>query len=151
MIKEIREKLNKFSLDIPHGVSYIPSNFWASVRTALNFQNINIVEKKWGFEIHVLNNDMYCFKYLVIYAGHRLGNHYHLKKNETFCVLHGDCELIFDYATSNQQKIRLKDGDTQFVEAGCAHTVFAEKNTIIIEISTHDSPEDSIRLEPFSR
>ena len=44
------------------------------------------IEKAWGYELIICNNDNYCGKLLVFKLGARFSMHYHMKKDETWYV-----------------------------------------------------------------
>lgn len=54
---------------------------------------INNVKKNWGNEEWLVNNDLYCSKYLNLIKGYQCSVHYHAIKDETFYVLEGTVKL----------------------------------------------------------
>src|SRR2546422_651885 len=54
---------------------------------------INVVEKVWGRELWLVNNERYCSKILEISSGGYSSLHYHRVKDETFYILEGSCCL----------------------------------------------------------
>lgn len=64
---------------------------------------INHVDKEWGSEDWLVNNDSYCSKFLNLKKGYQCSVHYHAIKDETFYVLEGMVELqvvnIRDFVT----------------------------------------------------
>lgn len=111
------------------------------------------VAKGWGGEQVLVNNDLYCGKRLFLVAGHRLSWHYHERKDETFYVQSGRCRLYHlppDHPLGNNldyaDVVELTQGQTFHVPPGTRHRLEALEDTWVIEISTRDDPEDSIRI-----
>lgn len=101
-----------------------------------------VVEKKWGKEEWITNNDLYCAKYLHIKKGWRFSLQYHKKKDETFYVLKG---LLF-MEHNDKQKI-IKTGDSERIYPLDKHRLSALKDSIILEISTKHDDSDTYRIE----
>jgi len=99
------------------------------------------VEKSWGHEKWLVNNDLYCGKILFVKKNHRCSIHYHKVKDETFYVLNGEIklELFGDIIT-------LKEGDCYRLPPNSVHRFTAVKDASILEISTHHEDSDSYRL-----
>lgn len=109
-----------------------------------------LVKKLWGYERVIVNHALYCGKILtVIPNGTACSLHYHIKKHETFHVLRGEL-LIQTCGRDKQfapQSLVLHPGSTLVLPPWTAHRFWAEKEVCdFLEISTHDEPEDSIRL-----
>ena len=51
--------------------------------------------------------------YLVIKPGCSRGNHYHKRKEEWFCCLHGKCELILTDTRNNKTKNMILDSSNR--------------------------------------
>lgn len=103
-----------------------------------------IVPKRWGREVILCNNDMYCGKFLEIQPGKSMSNHYHEIKDETFYVLEGYGTVIID----NKQSANFTPGAMFRMEPGMKHKLVNPSEWIllkILEVSTHDDPEDSYR------
>jgi quercetin dioxygenase-like cupin family protein len=56
---------------------------------------INFVQKGWGWESWIANNDQYCGKLLFFKKGKRCSFHYHKKKHETFYVQSGKLLVVY--------------------------------------------------------
>ena len=99
------------------------------------------VEKDWGSESWIVNNDLYCGKILFIKKRHRCSIHYHKNKDETFYVLSGSLLLeLFG------ECMILKEGDSIRLEPNTVHRFTGLEDTKILEISTHHEDSDSYRL-----
>jgi mannose-6-phosphate isomerase-like protein (cupin superfamily) len=114
-----------------------------------------IVNKKWGYEIWIENNDLYCGKHLHALPNKYCSVHYHKNKKETFYVISG--ELALQYSTNLNKEvwdtgivdnIILRKGDSFTLEPYTAHRFTSNTNfpCDFIEISTHHDDSDSYRI-----
>lgn len=114
-----------------------------------------VVNKKWGYEIWIENNDLYCGKHLHVLPKKYCSVHYHKNKKETFYVLRG--ELSLEYSTILEKEawnngvsttVLLKEGESFTIEPYTAHrfTSNTSYSCDFIEISTHHDDEDSYRI-----
>lgn len=109
---------------------------------------INQVEKVWGIEYWVVNNDKYCMKLLQINPGGCCSLHRHPIKDETFYVNEGTCmiEVSGEIQTLNP-------GDSVHIPPETPHRFWVPRgiNAVpceIVEVSTRHDDEDVVRLEP---
>jgi quercetin dioxygenase-like cupin family protein len=102
---------------------------------------MKIVDKSWGREIWLVNNDKYCGKILELNAGYCSSYHCHHKKMETFYCLEGAFTL-------NLQ------GEHLYIVVGALpitiypnqlHSFWANEPTRILEISTTHNERDVYR------
>lgn len=103
------------------------------------------VPKEWGAEYHLENID-YCLKILELKQDFQCSLHYHKKKMETFLILSGYVQL--EAAEGNYI---LTPGEKFRIYPGVEHRFTGLTDAIILEVSTHDDPEDSYRLELSKR
>ena len=110
-----------------------------------------IVTKGWGKEVIYADHEEYCGKLLVYdKAGATSSMHFHKVKKETWYVLQGS----FDYKTidTNTGVINtqvISQGDTITNETFAIHQLTArDDNSIIVEVSTKDNPDDNFRVIP---
>lgn len=116
------------------------------------------VNKAWGHEIWIENNDLYCGKHLHVKPNKWCSAHFHKNKKETFYVIDG--ELILKYSNNMNEDIWnldlvdtiiLKKGESFTIEPYTVHR-FSSNNTDtpcdFIEISTHHDDDDSYRIVP---
>lgn len=87
-------------------------------------------------------NREYCKKILVILPGQFHPSHYHIKKEETFVILHGELEI-----TINGCAKILHKGDIMTVERNADHSFGSKTGCIFEEISTTHYPNDSFYAE----
>jgi mannose-6-phosphate isomerase-like protein (cupin superfamily) len=108
----------------------------------------SIVEKGWGYEVHIENNEDYCAKLLVFEKGKKFSMHYHVDKHETWFVREGKLKFTWiDPANADRVVQELKPGDVVTIHQGIAHQLEALETSCIFETSTHDKIEDSYRVE----
>ena len=107
------------------------------------------VEKTWGYELWIYNDEDYCGKLLVFNKeGDKFSMHYHLKKKETWFVQQGG--FIFKWIDIENGKLNsrtLVNGESVLIERGQPHQLIAlEDNSTIVEVSTEHFDEDSYRI-----
>lgn len=105
------------------------------------------VEKKWGWEFWLENSDKYCAKLLFIEPGFQCSLHYHEIKQETFVVIQG--QVIFTETDVRRRPFTeiLPPGAKRRVMTGTPHRFGSIDGALILEISTHHSDTDVVRLE----
>ena len=102
------------------------------------------VEKIWGYEDIIVNNNRYCGKILTIKRGYRCSLQFHKKKHETFYILSGT--LLIEYGDS---VLEMKEGDILSIPPKTIHRFQPTTSEAkILEISTHHDDRDTVRLEP---
>jgi len=109
------------------------------------------VDKNWGKEYWIENNDKFCAKILCFNRYSKFSAHLHLVKSELFTVLSGEFLFMYiDGETAQQFTRNLKPGDSVFIPTGCVHqvTCLSENGGEIFESSTHHEDSDSIRVLP---
>jgi len=114
-----------------------------------------LVNKKWGHEFWIENNDYYCGKHLRVLPNKYCSAHYHKNKKETFYIIKG--ELVLYYSSNMNrdiwdlnlvEKIILKEGDHFTLKPYTVHRFTSNLDTAcdFIEISTHHDDNDSYRI-----
>ena len=113
-----------------------------------DYQQYPQVEKVWGREYWLENNDSYCAKLLHVRAGYQCSLHYHKIKDETFLVIEGAVTLETTLARHLQPRI-LYAGQKTRIHPYIAHrfTGLAPSGAVILEVSTHHDDADVVRLE----
>lgn len=117
--------------------------------------SLKTVNKTWGYERWIENNDLYCGKHLHVLPDKWCSLHFHKIKKETFYVIRG--ELILTYSKNMDidlmylnvlDKIILKEGECFTIEPYTLHRFSSNTSTPcdFIEISTHHDDNDSYRL-----
>jgi mannose-6-phosphate isomerase-like protein (cupin superfamily) len=108
---------------------------------------IQEVQKGWGKEIWLVNNNKYCGKILKFNAGSKFSMHYHVNKEETFYILDGHLRLkYFDLSNAEEKNEDLYSGDIVDIPQFNPHKIEAIKESTIVEISTHHEDSDSYRI-----
>ena len=107
------------------------------------------VEKKWGYELWIHNDNEYCGKLLVFTKDRsRFSMHYHLQKKETWYIQEG--RFQFNYIDVENGKLKgtqLEKGQSVLIDRGLPHQLIAlEDNSIVFEVSTEHFDEDSYRV-----
>jgi mannose-6-phosphate isomerase-like protein (cupin superfamily) len=107
---------------------------------------IKTVEKVWGTEFWIANNEKYCLKYLYIEPGRSSSLHYHKVKDETFLIDQGYCHLQM-----GDKELVMYPGDSVRLMPETPHRFWIPKGQLdgcmIVEVSTHHDDEDVVRLE----
>lgn len=128
-----------------HNITHHNRQFWTQVFIGLN-SNSKIVKKGWGLEIHIVNNNNYCLKYLVFFKGKKFSLHKHALKQELWLCTWGSFECFLK-KDDFEDYFLFEQGDKIEIMPGTEHQLKALTNCIITEVSTPDYPEDSIRME----
>ena len=102
---------------------------------------VQLVKRDWGSEECLINNELYCCKYLNLKKDYRCSIHYHIDKDETFYILKGEV-LLELFGTS---KI-MKKGDVYRITPYTLHRFIGIKDSVILEVSTHHDDNDSYRI-----
>lgn len=111
------------------------------------FLNPKIVEKLWGREVWIVNNENYCGKILEFRKDHYSSLHYHNEKMETWYVLNG--KIILEYVQNQVPVLKtLESGSIVHLNPKTTHKVTAITDASIIEVSTTHHDDDTIRILP---
>jgi quercetin dioxygenase-like cupin family protein len=106
------------------------------------------VEKSWGYE-QILHNGAYCVKLLVYTRPISSSVHYHEKKTESFFVHSGLFKLATREPAGDTGVVKtLKPGHFFHLPAGTVHMLRCIEPGTVVEASTHDDPNDCVRLVP---
>ena len=107
------------------------------------------VEKKWGHELWIHNDNQYCGKLLVFTnSGNKFSMHYHMLKNETWYVQEGAFQFDWiDTESAERCYTQLQKGDVVYIEKGLPHQLTSLiDNSIVFEVSTEHFDDDSYRI-----
>ena len=105
-------------------------------------ENMTEVEKKWGHEVWIVNNEYYCAKLLHLCRGATSSLHYHPKKRETFYMIEGIAVLVVE----NKSYLLSPYSRPKTIECQDKHSFRGVTDCIILEVSTSHSDEDVVRL-----
>ena len=110
---------------------------------------VKVVEKAWGREEWLCNNNLYCGKLLFINDNKKLSMHFHKDKTESWYVLSGSVIARYiDTTNANIIEFTLHAGDAVQVDPLLPHQIEGVSNAIVIECSTHHEDSDSYRVMP---
>jgi len=101
-----------------------------------NFENYG------AFIIDKVNRE-YCKKIIVMLPNQKHPEHYHIRKEETFELIHGDCLLLI-----KGRVIELKPGEPFLIARNVPHAFKTSGGCVIEEISTTHHKGDSIYTDP---
>lgn len=111
--------------------------------------NVPRVQRAWGCEYWLVNNDQYCGKVLYVEKGKATSLHFHMKKHETMLLEHGSVTLkMIDPETGDQYDIDMQPGDCVEIPPGQPHRILANETSFVHEFSTTHFEEDSRRCAP---
>lgn len=106
------------------------------------------VDKGWGHEVWIANNEEYCGKLLFLKKGKKCSWHYHTLKDEVFYIQSG--KIIVKYSEeddiSKAKEVVLKPGENFHVFRGLRHQMTALEDTELFEFSTQHFDSDSNRI-----
>mgnify|MGYP000846962652 FL=1 len=105
-------------------------------------------EKAWGYELWIINNELYCGKLLVFNKDKSFSMHYHLLKDEAWYISKGKFQYTYiDTETAEYHQIIVKEGDCIHLLPGQPHQMLAiEEGSCIFEVSTQHFDSDSYRI-----
>ena len=99
------------------------------------------IDKAWGWEEVIVNNDLYCGKLLHLNAGAVSSTHSHRYKHETFYVLRGRVRILV-----GGNGYILWEGQSVGVPPKTLHRFQGLEDSVIIEFSTPHSDSDVYRI-----
>ena len=95
-----------------------------------------------AFIIDKVNRE-YCKKIIVMLPNQKHPEHYHIRKEETFELIHGDCSLLI-----KGKVIELKLGEPFLIARNVPHAFKTSSGCVIEEVSTTHHKGDSIYTDP---
>ena len=106
-----------------------------------------IIDKPWGYELIVEQNDKYVMKKLYVESGQRLSLQYHEFKHETMYCIDGEGFLHLG-AGMEERTIALFPGSSHTIPPGTIHRLQAApySHVTVLEASTSEL-DDVIRIE----
>ena len=105
------------------------------------------VEKTWGSEDWLVNEESYCAKILIVNQHCGGSYHYHKNKDETFLCISGAAQLLLGQNGNSAEFHELKPGGSVRIHHHAAHLLIgaSEEPCVLMEISTHHSDDDVVR------
>ncbi len=132
--KEVFEIVKKLTALLTESSVVIPAGSTCEISHHYGIKNYY----KTGVAMLDCINREYCKKILVLLPGQSHPKHYHVKKEETFVILHGDLNMMLN----GEQKL-LHKGDLMTVERNVPHSFSSQAGCIFEEISTTHFQNDS--------
>ena len=126
-----------------HNMTHHGRAFWEIIFSGM-ISGSKIVKKPWGAEIHIANSNEYCLKYLIFFKQKQFSHHSHNLKKELWHCVYGKMECVLENNAGKQYFI-FNQGDKIEIQPNIIHQLQAIKNTILVEVSSRDYPEDSYR------
>ncbi len=105
------------------------------------------VDKGWGYELIIANNENYCGKMLHVQDGKKCSMHFHVKKHETFYIVRGCVIMRLILKGGMIIEKTMSRGDMLEVPQGLMHQFKGIGDADIMEVSTFHDDEDSYRIE----
>jgi len=105
------------------------------------------INKEWGYELIITNNENYCGKILHFKEGAKFSMHFHMEKDETWFVNFGS--FILKWIDTNNADVyeeHLSYGNVIHIHPGLPHQLIAKTEAEIIEVSTQHFDHDSYRV-----
>lgn len=112
---------------------------------------VNEVDKLWGKEAWIVNNEKVCGKFLILKPGFTCSLHMHPIKDEVFFCFTGSCMVYVSKPSDKapdfkeEETVRLEEGDSIRIRPGWFHKFWCLDYCTIIEISTPHSDDDVVR------
>ena len=128
ILSKIEKRMNSWGLKLPETFPD-PLHFGYN-----NFKQIGETE----FNINNNIEQGYCGKFMFRFKGQTCPRHHHRKKHETFFVVKGSIEMELE-----EKRLVLNQGDTQIVSQNEWHEFTAIEDSLILESSKPDLPDDS--------
>jgi mannose-6-phosphate isomerase len=104
------------------------------------------IEKPWGYEKILEQNENYVVKELFMKSGHSCSLQYHEKKHETFYVLEGKMRFYVGQTKDDLSILELGPKEYHTIEPLVVHRMEAIEDCLYLESSTNFL-DDVIRLE----
>ena len=105
------------------------------------------IQKGWGYELEIVNNELYCGKILVFKSGCKFSMHYHIIKQETWYVNKGKFQFRWiNTEDASIHSMELNVGEVVTIPRGMPHQLEALEDGEIFEISTQHFDSDSYRV-----
>lgn len=105
------------------------------------------VEKPWGYELHWVPEGLsYMGKVLHIDAGRRLSLQVHDIKQESYWLINGECDLIYENSEGELETLHMEKGVGYTIQVGQKHRHVAVTDCDVIEASMAEQGT-TLRLE----
>jgi len=106
-----------------------------------------VIQKVWGSEFVISNNERYCCKFLKINPGFRSSIHMHRKKDETFIGVMGTAVLnVYSAEGQTISAVAIVPGVKHRISPNTFHSFEAQTASWVMEISTPHADKDVVRI-----
>lgn len=109
------------------------------------------IQKPWGHELIIDQNNHYALKHIFINKGYRSSLQSHVLKHETIYVLHGLLELEIRDDSDSCSKEIFSAGEAYYIPPGTKHRVLALDDCAIVEVSTPQLDDVIRHKDDFGR
>ena len=137
IVQDIKSFLNKAQIVYPRHADLEISHHYGIE----NFYQTGIAM------ITVVNRE-YCKKLIIVLPNQKHPEQYHLKKEETFIVLHGDLKLELSSDNKSNEIHNLSAGDVITVEPTVKHIFSSDNGCVLEEVSSTHFVDDSYYTDP---
>lgn len=118
----------------------------AGIDERWRMKDARVVDKPWGYEEIIVENEKYVGKILTIDKGHQLSRQYHEVKDETIFVISGTLALEIGQGDSIET-VFMEQGESRRILPGTVHRFKHWLGRVkLLEISTSEL-DDVVRLE----
>lgn len=101
-----------------------------------------IINKPWGYEYLIYQNELCAVWILYIKKGHQTSMHCHLTKKTSITVLGGQVQVV-----TLKSKLTLDPGEGVLIEKGVFHLTSAiTEDVVVMEVETPNVKHDLVRL-----
>jgi len=112
----------------------------------MSIQQIQRVEKPWGYELIWAKTKDYVGKVLHIRQGQQLSLQYHRIKEETIFLQSGKMKFLIENDAGTLDEVILLPGQSHHIPTGKKHRMIAIEDCDVFEVSTPHL-DDVVRLE----
>lgn len=137
---KIRRIIHKAKALLAETNIVLSSNYTVELNHHYGIENYD----KFGCLIINLINREYCKKIIVVFPGQHHPEQKHMKKEETFHILHGDLNI-----TLNGISQKVSKGEIITIERGVLHSFYSDNGAVIEEVSTTHLVNDSYYTDPL--
>lgn len=144
------EKLYFPTIAKENSLGYYKENgiYWIAVDTSKELESVkkeyeNKTDKPWGYEKVLIFTEKYLTKELYLKEGFKTSLHYHNDKDETMYILSGSGYIEFE-----DRKEYFSKDDSIRIQPGVVHSIVANENTILHEVST-PYLDDTVIIEDY--
>ena len=105
------------------------------------------VEKYWGHMTTIIDHNNISVKRILMTKGSQSSMEYHIEKKESYLIEEGRLKIGFRIGRAQNKSVIMNKGEVITIPIGLMHMRMAQKDTMIVEISTPDNDADSHLVE----